>query len=137
MAGSVNKAVLIGRVGKDPTTRNTQAGAKVVSFSLATSESWTDRTSGEKREETNWHNIVVFDTRLAEVAEKYVRKGLQIYLEGQIKTRKWQQNGEDRYITEIVLPAFGATLTVLTPRPGSGGPGDPNAAAPPRDSEHG
>lgn len=132
MAGSVNKAILIGRVGKDPTTRNTQVGAKVVSFSLATSESWTDRASGEKREETNWHNVVVFNTQLAEVAEKYVRKGLQVYVEGAIKTRKWQQDGQDRYITEIVLPAFGATLTVLTPRPG-----DPNAAAPARESEHG
>lgn len=132
MAGSVNKAILIGRVGKDPTTRNTQAGAKVVSFSLATSESWTDRASGEKREETNWHNVVVFNTQLAEVAEKYVRKGLQVYVEGAIKTRKWQQDGQDRYITEIVLPAFGATLAVLTPRPG-----DPNAAAPARESEHG
>lgn len=137
MAGSVNKAILIGRVGKDPTTRNTQAGAKVVSFSLATSESWTDRASGERREETNWHNVVVFDARLAEVAEKYVRKGLLVYLEGAIKTRKWQQDGQDRYITEIVLPAFGAVLTVLTPRPGNGGPGDPNAAAPARESERG
>lgn len=137
MAGSVNKAILIGRVGKDPTTRNTQTGAKVVSFSLATSESWTDRASGERREETNWHNVVVFDARLAEVAEKYVRKGLQVYLEGAIKTRKWQQDGHDRYITEIVLPAFGAVLTVLTPSPGNGGPGDPNTAAPARESERG
>lgn len=116
MSGSVNRAVIIGRCGKDPTVRNTQAGTKIVSFSVATSERWKDRHSGERKEETVWHQIVIFDSRLADVAEKYVKKGSHLYLEGTIKNRKWTtQDGQDRYITEIVIPAFGGNLQVLTP----------------------
>ena len=113
---SVNKAILIGHVGKDPTVRNTQGGTKIVSFSVATSESWKDRATGERKEETAWHNIVVFDTRLADIAEAHVRKGSQVYIEGAIKPRKYTtQDGQERYVTEIVLQAFRGVLTLLTP----------------------
>ena len=118
MSGSVNRAVLIGRCGKDPAVRNTQSGTKIVSFSLATGERWKDRHSGERKEETTWHNVVIFDTRLADVAEKYIKKGSHVYVEGTIKNRKWTtQDGQDRYVTEIVVPAFGGNLQVLTPQP--------------------
>lgn len=128
MAGGVNKAILIGRAGQDPTTRNTQAGAKVVSFSLATSEQWTDKDSRERREETVWHNIVVFNPRLADVAEKFVRKGLQVYVEGAIKNRRYTgSDGIERAISEIVLANFAGALTVLTPRD------DPTRGAPARE----
>lgn len=117
MAGSVNRAILIGHVGKDPTVRTTQGGTKIVSFSLATSESWRDKSSGERREQTDWHQIVVFDTRMGEIAERLIRKGVHVYVEGAIKTRKWQDknSGDDRWTTEIVIQAFRGVLTVLTP----------------------
>lgn len=117
MSGSVNRSFLIGRCGKDPTVRETQAGTKIVSFSLATSESWKDRNSGERKTETQWHQIVIFNSRLADVAEKYVKKGSHLVVEGAIKNRKWtdQSTGTDRYVTEIVIPAFGGNLQVLTP----------------------
>jgi single-strand DNA-binding protein len=129
MSGSVNRAVLIGRAGKDPEVRNTQSGGKVVSFSLATSESWKDRQSGERKQETQWHNVVIFDTRLADVAEKFIKKGSHVYVEGTIKNRKWTtKDGQDRYVTEIVIPAFGGNLTLLTPQAAN--------RPPPREDEH-
>ena len=113
MAGSVNKAVILGNVGKDPEVRNTQDGRKIVSFSVATSERWRDRQSGETKERTEWHRVVVFNEHLAEVAEKYIRKGSKVYLEGAIQTRKWEKDGEARYSTEIVLQRFRGELTLL------------------------
>lgn len=129
MAGSVNKAVLIGRVGKDPTVRFTQDNRPIASFSMATSNSWRDKASGERKEETQWHNIVVFNTHFAEIAEKFVKKGAHLYIEGEIKNRKWQDKttGQDRYITEIVVPAFGGSLQLLTPQSSN--------QAPPREEE--
>lgn len=116
MAGSVNKAVILGNVGKDPEVRNTQDGRKIVSFSVATSERWRDRQSGETKERTEWHRVVVFNEHLAEVAEKYIRKGSKVYLEGAIQTRKWEKDGEARYSTEIVLQRFRGELTLLDGR---------------------
>lgn len=119
MAQSVNKAILIGRVGKDPTIRDLKNGGKVVSFSLATSESWKDKSTGEKVDETSWHNIVIFDTRMGEIAERSVKKGINVYIEGAIKNRKYtDKEGNEKYVTEIVLQAFRGILTLLTP--GSG-----------------
>src|SRR5580692_8839757 len=107
MAGSVNKVILVGNLGKDPEVRTTQAGAKIVNLTLATSESWTDRASGERKERTEWHRVVIFNDRLAEVVEKYVSKGSKIFIEGQLQTRKWQdQSGQDRYSTEVVVQQF-------------------------------
>jgi single-strand DNA-binding protein len=119
MAGSVNKVILVGNLGKDPESKSFQNGGKVVNLRLATSESWKDRQSGERKEKTEWHQVAIFDERLGEVAEKYLRKGSKVYLEGQIQTRKWQdQNGADRYTTEVVVPRFGGVLTMLD---GAGG----------------
>jgi len=119
MAGSVNKVILVGNLGKDPESRSFQNGGKVVNLRIATSESWKDRQSGERKESTEWHQVAIFDERLGEVAEKYLRKGSKVYLEGQIKTRKWQdQSGADRYTTEVVVPRFGGVLTMLD---GAGG----------------
>ena len=124
MAGSVNKVILVGNLGKDPESKSFQNGGKVVNLRIATSESWKDRQSGEKKEKTEWHNVVINDERLAETAEKYLRKGAKVYLEGQIQTRKWQdQSGADRYTTEVVVPRFGGVLTMLDGAPGSGGSG--------------
>ena len=125
MAGSVNKVILVGNLGKDPETKSFQNGGKVVNLRLATSESWKDRSSGERKEKTEWHQVAIFDERLGEVAEKYLRKGSKVYLEGQIQTRKWQdQNGADRYTTEVVVPRFGGVLTMLDgPGGGQGGGG--------------
>lgn len=116
MAGSVNRAILIGRVGKDPSTKTFQSGGKIVNFSMATSNTWRDKSTGEKREDVQWHNISVQNTRLADVAERYVRKGLSIYVEGEIRQRSWEQNGEKKYMTEIVIPAFNGQLHILTPQ---------------------
>lgn len=122
MAGSVNKVILVGNVGKDPETRSMQSGDKVLSFSLATSESWRDKQSGERREKTEWHNVVIFNEGLIKVAEQYVRKGSKIYIEGQLQTRKWQdQQGADRYTTEIVLQRYRGEMTLLDGRQGGGG----------------
>ena len=121
MAGSVNKVILVGNLGKDPETKAFQNGGKVVNLRLATSESWKDRQSGERKEKTEWHQVAIFDERLGDVAEKYLRKGSKVYLEGQIQTRKWQdQNGADRYTTEVVVPRFGGVLTMLDGAPGGG-----------------
>ncbi|KZL19118.1 Single-stranded DNA-binding protein [Pseudovibrio axinellae] len=123
MAGSVNKVILVGNLGADPEVRRTQDGRPIVNLRIATSESWRDRSSGERRERTEWHRVVVFNEGLAKVAEQYLRKGSKVYLEGQIQTRKWQdQSGQDRYSTEIVLQGFNSTLTMLDGR-GEGGMG--------------
>src|SRR3954453_23149880 len=107
MAGSVNKVILIGNLGKDPEVRSTQDGSKIVNFSLATSETWNDRASGERKERTEWHRVAIFNERLAEVAEKYLRKGSKVYVEGSLQTRKWtDQQGQERYTTEVVLGKF-------------------------------
>jgi len=114
MAGSVNKVTLLGRLGADPEVRNLPSGGKVVNLSLATSESWKDKNTGEKKERTEWHRVVIFSEGLAKVAESYLRKGSKVYLEGQLQTRKWQdQSGADKYSTEIVLQGFNANLTLL------------------------
>lgn len=114
MSGSVNKVILIGNLGNDPEIRTTQDGRKIATLSLATSERWKDRNTGEQREKTEWHRVVIFNEGLVNVAEQYLRKGSKIYVEGQIQTRKWQdQSGADRYSTEIVLQNYNATLTML------------------------
>ena len=115
MAGSVNKVILIGNLGKDPEVRTTQTGDKIVSFALATSETWNDRASGERKERTEWHRVVVFNEQIAGVAEKYLKKGAKVYLEGQLQTRKWtDQGGVERYSTEIVLARFKGAMTMLS-----------------------
>lgn len=122
MAGSVNKVILVGNLGRDPEIRSLQDGTKVANLSVATSESWRDRESGERRERTEWHRVVIFNDRLADVAEKYLRKGSKVYLEGQLQTRKWTgQDGQDRYSTEVVLQRFRGELTMLDSRAGGGG----------------
>lgn len=117
MAGSVNKVILVGNLGADPDVRSLQSGDKVVNLSVATSETWRDRQSGERRERTEWHRVVIFNENLAKVAEQYLRKGSKVYLEGQLQTRKWQdQNGQDRYSTEVVLQRYRGELTMLDGR---------------------
>ncbi len=114
MAGSVNKVILIGNLGKDPEVRMTQEGVKIINLSLATSEQWRDRDSQEKKERTEWHRVVIFNEKLADVADKYLRKGSKIYIEGQLQTRKWtDQNGQERYTTEVIIPRFRGELTML------------------------
>ncbi len=121
MAGSVNKVILIGNLGADPEVRTLPSGSPVVNLRVATSESWRDRNSGERKERTEWHRVVIFNEGLAKVAEQYLRKGSKVYIEGQLQTRKWQdQSGQDRYSTEVVLQGFNANLTMLDPR-GEGG----------------
>ena len=123
MAGSVNKVILIGNLGKDPEIRSTQAGDKIVSFSLATSETWNDRLSGERKERTEWHRIVVFNEQIVGVAEKYLRKGAKVYVEGQLQTRKWtDQSGQEKYSTEIVLARFKGEMTMLSSANGAARP---------------
>lgn len=126
MAGSVNKVILIGNLGRDPEVRSTQSGKKVVNLAIATSETWKDRNSGERQERTEWHRVVIFNERLAETAERYLRKGAKVYVEGQLQTRKWtDQSGVEKYTTEIVLQQFRGELTMLDGRQGgSGGGGD-------------
>jgi single-strand DNA-binding protein len=127
MAGSVNKVTLIGNLGKDPETRNTQAGMKIVNLRIATSESWNDKASGERQERTEWHSVVIMNDRLADVAERFLRKGSKVYLEGKLQTRKWtDQSGQDRYTTEVMLGRIGAEL-VLLDRLGEGGAAGPSA----------
>jgi len=122
MAGSVNKVILVGNLGRDPESRSFQNGGKVVELRIATSETWKDRNSGERKEKTEWHTVKVFSEGLANVAERYLRKGSKVYLEGALQTRKWQdQSGADRYSTEIVLQGFNATLVLLDRREGEGG----------------
>jgi single-strand DNA-binding protein len=125
MAGSVNKVILVGNLGRDPEVRQTQDGNPIVNLSLATSENWRDKATGERRERTEWHRVVIFNERLADVAQKYLRKGSKIYIEGQLQTRKWtDQEGRDRYSTEVVLQRFRGELTMLDSRGDSGGGGD-------------
>ncbi|MGE4521686.1 MAG: single-stranded DNA-binding protein [Acetobacter sp.] len=125
MAGSVNKVILVGNLGKDPEVRNSQSGAKIVSFPLATSDTWNDRASGERRERTEWHRIVIFNERLADVAERFLRKGRKVYLEGSLQTRKWtDQGGQERFTTEVIIDRFRGELTLLDSRQdGEGGGG--------------
>ena len=124
MAGSVNKVILVGNLGKDPESRSFANGGKVVSFSVATSENWKDRASGERKEKTEWHNVSIFSEGLAGVAEKYLKKGSKVYLEGQLETRKWQdQSGNDRYSTDVVLRQFNSSMVLLDGREGGGGGG--------------
>ncbi len=122
MAGSVNKVILVGNVGKDPEVRSGQDGTKIVNFSLATSETWNDRASGERKERTEWHRVVVFNDRIGDVVEKYVRKGSKVYVEGALQTRKWtDQSGQEKYTTEVVIQRFRGELTLLDSRSGGGG----------------
>ncbi len=117
MAGSVNKVILVGNLGADPEIRHTKDGRPICNLSVATSESWRDKNSGERREKTEWHRVVIFSEGLCRVAENYLRKGSKVYLEGQLQTRKWQdQEGKDRYSTEVVLQGFNSTLTMLDSR---------------------
>ncbi|MBF9044983.1 single-stranded DNA-binding protein [Rhodobacterales bacterium HKCCE4037] len=124
MAGSVNKVILIGNLGRDPEVRNFQNGGKVCNLRIATSETWKDRNTGERRERTEWHSVAIFQEGLIRIAEQYLRKGSKVYIEGQLQTRKWQdQSGQDRYSTEVVLQGYGGTLTMLDGRDGGGGGG--------------
>lgn len=135
MAGSVNKAILVGNLGRDPEVRSTQDGRKIVSFTLATSESWKDRQSGERKERTEWHRVVVFNENLGEIAEKYLRKGSKVFLEGAIQTRKWtDQSGAEKYSTEIVLQKFRGELTLLDSKPDSA-PENEGREYPPRTAQ--
>ena len=119
MAGSVNKVILVGNLGADPEIRYTQSGKKIANLRMATSESWKDRQSGERREKTEWHRVVIFNEGLANITEQYLKKGAKIYVEGQLQTRKWQGNdGQDRYSTEVVLQGFNSVLTMLDGRGG-------------------
>jgi single-strand DNA-binding protein len=126
MAGSVNKVILVGNLGRDPEVRYSQDGAKIVNLSVATSESWKDKNTGERREKTEWHRVVIFNDRLADVAERFLRKGSKVYIEGALQTRKWtDQSGQDKYTTEVVLQRYRGELTMLDSRgEGGGGGGD-------------
>ncbi len=124
MAGSVNKVILVGNLGADPEIRHTQDGRPIANLRVATSENWRDRNTGERREKTEWHNVVIFNEGLCKIAEQYLRKGSKVYLEGQLQTRKWQdREGNDRYTTEVVLQGFNASLTMLDGRNGGAGTG--------------
>jgi single-strand DNA-binding protein len=121
MAGSVNKVILVGNLGKDPEVRRLTSGDPVVNLSIATSESWRDKASGEKKEKTEWHRVVIFNKNLADVAEKYLKKGAKVYVEGQLQTRKWtDKDGAEKYSTEVVLQNFRGELTMLDGRSGGG-----------------
>ena len=132
MAGSVNKVIIVGNLGRDPEVRSFQNGGKVCNLTVATSENWRDKNSGERRERTEWHRVAIFSEGLVRVAEQYLRKGSKVYIEGQLETRKWQdQNGQDKYSTEVVLRGFNSTLTMLDgrndgARSGGGGGGGYN-----------
>jgi single-strand DNA-binding protein len=141
MAGSVNKVILIGNLGRDPEIRSTQDGTRIANLSVATSENWRDKATGERKERTEWHRVVVFNDRLVEVIEKYLKKGAKVYLEGALQTRKWTDNsGQERYTTEVVLQRYRGELTMLDGRGGGGGgegyaeeaPAEEYAAASPR-----
>lgn len=128
MAGSVNKVILVGNLGRDPEVRSFQNGGKVVNLRIATSENWKDRNSGERKERTEWHSVAIFDENLARVAEQYLKKGSTVYIEGQLETRKWQdQSGQDKYSTEVVLRPFRSSLTMLGGRGGGGDAGGDDA----------
>jgi single-strand DNA-binding protein len=122
MAGSVNKVILVGNLGRDPEVRNTQDGSRIVHLSVATSDRWRDRQSGEQRERTEWHRVVIFNDKLGEIAERYLRKGSKVYVEGALQTRKWTGNdNQERYTTEVILQRFRGELTLLDGRGDSGG----------------
>jgi single-strand DNA-binding protein len=122
MAGSVNKVILIGNLGADPEIRRTQDGRPICNLSIATSENWRDKVTGERREKTEWHRVVIFSEPLCKVAEQYLRKGAKVYIEGSLQTRKWQdQSGQDKYSTEVVLQGFNGQMTMLDGRAGGGG----------------
>ncbi len=121
MAGSVNKVILVGNLGKDPEARSFQNGGKVVNFTLATSETWNDRASGERREKTEWHNVVIRNEKLGEIAERYLKKGSKVYVEGSIQSRKYEVSGQERYITEVIVGPFRGELTMLSGRNEEGG----------------
>ncbi len=122
MAGSVNKVILIGNLGRDPEVRTMQSGGRVCNLSVATSESWRDKSSGERKERTEWHRVVVFNDNLVKLCESYLRKGSKVYIEGQLETRKWQdQSGQEKYSTEVVLRPFRGEITMLDTRAGGGG----------------
>ena len=124
MAGSVNKVILVGNLGRDPEVRTFQNGGKVCNLRIATSENWKDKNTGERKERTEWHSVAVFNEGLVRVCEQYLKKGSKVYIEGQLQTRKWQdQSGNDRYSTEVVLQGFGSTLTMLDGRSEGGGGG--------------
>jgi single-strand DNA-binding protein len=135
MAGSVNKVILVGNLGRDPEIRSTQDGKRIANLSVGTSESWKDKTSGQRKERTEWHRVVIFNDGLSEVAEKYLKKGAKVYIEGQLQTRKWTDNsGHEKYTTEVVLQPYNGVLTMLDSAGRSNGharqrePGDDNAA---------
>ncbi len=137
MAGSVNKVILVGNLGADPEIRRTQDGRPVANLRLATSESWKDKTTGERREKTEWHRVVIFNENLCRIAEQYLKKGSKVYLEGALQTRKWQdQSGQDRYSTEVVLQGFRGELTLLD-RAGSGSAGGTGGGGGGGDAEEG
>src|SRR4029079_18090342 len=122
MAGSVNKVILVGNLGRDPEVRRLTSGDPVVNLRIATSESWRDKTSGERKEKTEWHTVVIFNENLAKVAEQYLKKGAKVYIEGQLQTRQWEdQSGQKRYSTEVVLQRFRGELQMLDSRGGAGG----------------
>ena len=126
MAGSVNKVILVGNLGRDPEIRSTQDGMRIANLSVATSESWRDNASGERKERTEWHRVVIFNDKLVEIVEKYLRKGSKVYLEGALQTRKWTDNsGQERYTTEVVLQRFRGELTMLDGAGGARGAGGP------------
>ncbi|KXV41523.1 single-stranded DNA-binding protein [Gluconobacter japonicus] len=125
MAGSVNKVILVGNLGKDPEVRHTQSGSKVVSFTLATSDTWNDRQSGERRERTEWHRVVIFNERLGDVADRFLRKGRKVYLEGELRTRKWtDQGGQEHYTTEVVIDRFRGELVLIDSNRGNSDEGE-------------
>src|SRR5271155_1400667 len=122
MAGSVNKVILVGNLGRDPEIRSTQDGMRIANLAVATSETWRDKMSGERKERTEWHRVVIFNERLAEIAEKYLKKGAKVYVEGALQSRKWTDNsGQERYTTEVVLTRFRGELTMLDGARGAGG----------------
>ena len=124
MAGSINKVILVGNLGKDPEIRRTQDGRAIANLSVATSEQWRDKATGERKEKTEWHRVVIFNEGLAKVAEQYLKKGAKVYIEGALQTRKWtDQSGVEKYSTEVVLQGFNSTLTMLDGRGGGGGGG--------------
>lgn len=124
MAGSINKVILVGNLGRDPEIRSMPDGTRIATLNLATSESWRDRRSGERQERTEWHRVVIFNERLSEIAEKYLKKGAKVYVEGALQTRKWNDNGQDRYTTEIVLQRFRGELTMLDGARGDASPAE-------------
>lgn len=128
MAGSVNKVIIVGNLGADPDVRAMQSGDKVANLSIATSESWTDKASGERKENTQWHRVVVFNQGIVKVCENYLKKGAKVYIEGQLETRSWEQDGQKKYTTEVVLRPYRGELTMLDSRNAGGGGGDYGAS---------